>query len=145
MGLVRAAESEIKRTLELNPNLVGAHRTYAVYLGIHRRRELSANSIGQRTRPSFDYGQSGARHGAGNFRQNDQALEIQENSRTGSEQSGAQTVGLFYSRVGRYREAIAAYQEAVRLGNNGPDVQIILGCAYAKLGEREKAREIPSE
>jgi tetratricopeptide (TPR) repeat protein len=52
------------------------------------------------------------------------------------------SVGEFYARLGRYREAIAAYQEAIKLGESGPDAQILLGAAYAKGGERDKARAI---
>jgi tetratricopeptide (TPR) repeat protein len=39
-----------------------------------------------------------------------------------------------------YREAIAAYQEAIKLGEDSPDAQMLLASAYAKAGEREKAR-----
>ncbi len=41
-----------------------------------------------------------------------------------------------------YREAIAAYQEAIRLGDDSSSAQIFLGEAYAKSGEREKAQAI---
>ncbi len=41
-----------------------------------------------------------------------------------------------------FRESIAAFQEAIRLGENSPSNQIYLGAAYAGAGEREKALEI---
>jgi len=41
-----------------------------------------------------------------------------------------------------YREAIAAYEEAIRLGNKSPSAQIYLGTAYARAGERTKAQAI---
>ena len=41
-----------------------------------------------------------------------------------------------------YAEAIAAYQEGIRLGNNTPGMQIYLGAAYAQAGERGKAQKI---
>ena len=39
-----------------------------------------------------------------------------------------------------YREAIAAYQEAIRLGDESPSTQIFLGAAFARAGERERAQ-----
>ena len=60
--------------------------------------------------------------------------------RTKSDAGAQIRVGQFYIRVGQYREAIAAYQEAIKLGDNSLDVQIILAAAYARAGEREKAR-----
>ena len=41
-----------------------------------------------------------------------------------------------------YPEGIAAYQESIRLGENSPSLQIYLGHAYAKTGERRKAQAI---
>ena len=38
--------------------------------------------------------------------------------------------------------AIAAYREAIKLGDSSPDTQIYLGAAYAKAGERGKAQAI---
>ncbi len=49
---------------------------------------------------------------------------------------------IFTRRRGQYREAIAAYQEAIKLGDSSPDTQSYLGAAYTKAGEREKARAI---
>src|SRR4029450_5777870 len=45
-------------------------------------------------------------------------------------------------RGGRYLEAIAAYREGIRLGDDSTDAQIFLGEAYAKAGETGKARAI---
>jgi predicted Zn-dependent protease len=41
-----------------------------------------------------------------------------------------------------YPEAIAAYQKSIKLGGDSTSVQIYLGIAYAKAGERGKARPI---
>jgi tetratricopeptide (TPR) repeat protein len=78
------------------------------------------------------------------FRQNDQALEVAKKLlELNPSKPGAQVrLGQMYSRVGRYREAIAAYQEALKLGDKTPDLQFLLACAYAKSGERDQAREI---
>ena len=39
-------------------------------------------------------------------------------------------------------EAVAAFLEAIRLGDDSPDTQVVLAQAYAKSGQPEKAREI---
>ena len=41
-----------------------------------------------------------------------------------------------------YREAIAEYQQAIKLGADTTGTQIYLGEAYAKAGERERAQAI---
>jgi Flp pilus assembly protein TadD len=41
-----------------------------------------------------------------------------------------------------YPEAIAEFQEAVRLDGDTPTAQIYLGSAYARAGKREKAQAI---
>jgi tetratricopeptide (TPR) repeat protein len=51
-------------------------------------------------------------------------------------------VGYTYARKGQYPEAIAAYREGIRLGDDSTDVQVYLGEAYAKAGETEKAGAI---
>ena len=40
------------------------------------------------------------------------------------------------------REAIAAYETAIKLGDETPSTQIFLGAAYAGAGERERAQAI---
>ena len=51
-------------------------------------------------------------------------------------------LGYAYAAKGMYGEAIASYQEAIRLGEDTPSVQIYLGAAYARAGERERARAV---
>jgi tetratricopeptide (TPR) repeat protein len=51
-------------------------------------------------------------------------------------------LGYTYTAKGQYREAIAAYQEAIKLGDTSPDIQIYLGAAYAKASEHEKTQMI---
>lgn len=77
-------------------------------------------------------------------RKNEQALElakkILELNKTDPESH--LRVGAIYSRLGKYREAIAQYQEAISLGDHSPDAQILLGHGYGLAGEHEKARTI---
>jgi len=141
-----AAEAEIKQTLELNPNVLAAHNRYATYLMVHGRLEEAVAEI-NRARELDPLSTSANQSRVtvlAIFKQNDQALELAKKIlQLDPTNADAQTgVGMFYSRVGRYREAIAAYQQAARLGDNSPDLQILMACAYAKSGEREKAREI---
>jgi tetratricopeptide (TPR) repeat protein len=49
---------------------------------------------------------------------------------------------MAYAAKGLYREATSEYQEANKLGNEGYDVQVHHGVAYAKMGERERAQAI---
>jgi eukaryotic-like serine/threonine-protein kinase len=141
-----AAEREIKRTLELNPNLVRAHRLYGIYLRIHGRREEAVAELNRaRELDPLSISSSQARVNAlAIFRQNAEALDLAKKilELDKSNPNAQESVGQFYTRVGQYREAIAAYQESIKLGNNSPDVQILLGAAYAHLGERDKARTI---
>jgi tetratricopeptide (TPR) repeat protein len=59
------------------------------------------------------------------------------------ERAGAHfRVGEFYARLGRHREAIEAYQEAIKLGDKTPDAQAWLADSYARSGERDKALAI---
>jgi serine/threonine-protein kinase len=141
-----AAEREVKRTLELNPNLVGAHNTYAVLLRVHGRREEAVEEL-NRARELDPLSPAANRNvvtALGIFRQNDQALEAAKKllDLDRSNPNSQIRVGQFYVRVGRYREGIAAYQEAIKLGDDSPDVQTLLASAYAMAGEREKARAI---
>jgi len=141
-----AAEREIKRALELNPNLVPAHRLYGIYFGTHRRREEAVAEINRAN--ELDPLSISARWGRVTtlaiFRQNAEALDLAKKilELDKSNPGAHERVGTLYTRVGQYREAIAAYQEAIRLGKNNAGTQILLGAAYAHLGERDKAREI---
>jgi eukaryotic-like serine/threonine-protein kinase len=142
------AEREIKRALELNPNLVRGHNLYAMYLRVHGRREEAVtewNRAGELD-PLKTSAYSARFRTLATFRQNDQALEVAKKmlELNPSKPSVQVNVGSMYSRVGRYREALATYQEAMRLGDKSSDLQILMACAYAKSGEREKAQEILS-
>lgn len=151
MGRVRmsawdwaAAELEIKRAIELNPNLVAAHNAYAVYLMIHGKREEAVVQL-NRVReldPLSLSAKVAVLTSLYLFRQNDQALEVAKKILE-TDRNNANLhleVGESYARLHRYREAIAAYQEAIRLGEDSPDAQMLLSAAYARNGERDKAQ-----
>jgi serine/threonine protein kinase/TolB-like protein/Flp pilus assembly protein TadD len=139
-----SAEREIKRALELNPNLAGAHTAYAVFLRTHERRDEAVAELNRAggLDPLSNSSKWLRVTALSIVRQNAEALELAKKIlEMDKSDAGAQVrVGQFYIRVGQYREAIAAYQEAIKLGDNSLDVQIILAAAYARAGEREKAR-----
>jgi len=139
-----SAEREIKRALELNPNLAGAHTTYAIFLMTHGRREealVELNRAGGLD-PLAKSSKWLRVTALSIFRQNDQALDLAKQilEQDKSDPGAHVRVAGFYIRVGQYREAIAAYQEAIKLGDDSVDEQIGLAAAYARAGEREKAR-----
>ncbi len=141
-----AAEAELKRALELNQNLLGAIRSYAWFLRIHGRVDEAAVEFNRaRDLDPLAKSSRAARAGIlGMYRQNDQALEAaKEVLQLDPNDPGAHiSVGGFYARLGRNREAIASYLEAVRLGDDSGDIQGLLAWAYAADGQRDKATEI---
>jgi serine/threonine-protein kinase len=137
------AEREFKRAIELNPNLATARSYYAFYLGlvgqheqaiaaIKRARELDPLSAVVNALVGYQYFMA---------RQHDQAIEALKKSLE-LEQNNPYAIRLLadvYAMKGMYAEAIASYQEVIKLGEAGPGIQIYLGAACAKAGERERA------
>jgi serine/threonine-protein kinase len=141
-----AAEAEFKKALELNPNLVAAHREYGVFLRIHGRVDEAVAEINraQQLDPlRISVAQARVTILA-IYRQNDQALEGAKQLLQLDPQNPAAhiRVAVFYDRVGRNAEAIASYQEAIKLGDDSGDAQGLLACAYARNGQRDKALDI---
>jgi serine/threonine-protein kinase len=141
-----AAEREIKRAIELNPNLVAAHRLYGIYFGTHRRREEAVAEINRANEldPLSIPSRWGRVTQLAIFRQNAEALDLAKKilELDKSNPGAYERVGTLSVRVGQYREAIAAYQEVIKLGKNNAGTQILLAAAYAHMGERDKAREL---
>jgi serine/threonine-protein kinase len=140
------AEREIKRALELNPNLVAAHRLYSQYHANHRRLEESVAEL-ERARylDPLSMSDSDVRLiTLTMYRQNAEALDLAKKilELNKSHPGAHERLGTLYVRVGQYREAIAEYQETIKLGKDNAGTQILLAAAYAHMGERVKAREI---
>jgi TolB-like protein/DNA-binding winged helix-turn-helix (wHTH) protein/TPR repeat protein len=140
-----SAEREHQRAIELNPNLALAHRRYMFYLTINGRND-EALAEGRRARELDPLARKATApvYELLLARQMDQALEAAKKLLE-ADQSNPDLytlIGYVYSRKGQYPEAIAAYQEGIRLGDESTDAQIFLGQAYAKGGEIEKARAI---
>lgn len=137
-----AAEREHKRAIELNPNLAPAHRHYMFYLIIHGRND-EALAEGRRARELDPLSRVATApvYELLLARQVGQAIEAAKNLLE-ADQSNPDLhtlVGYVYARKGQYPEAIAAYREGIRLGDDSADSQIYLSEAYAKAGETKKA------
>jgi predicted Zn-dependent protease len=112
MGRHEQAIAEVKRARELDPLSLGVNANTGLVLYFARRY--------------------------------DQAIEALKKI-TELDQNYANTylyLGYCYTGKEMYREAISAYQEAIRLGDDSPSLQVFLGEAFAKSGEREKAQTI---
>jgi len=137
-----AAEQEHKRAIELNPNLAPAHRRYMFYLVIHGRND-EALAEGRRAREvdPLSLVATAPVYELLLVRQVDQAIKAAENLLE-ADQSNPDLhtlVGYVYARKGQYPEAILAYLEGIRLGDDSVDAQIYLGEAYAQAGNTKKA------
>lgn len=139
------AEREYQRTLELNPNLIAAHRRYSNYLSIMGRHE---EAIVEAKRVKELDPQQVTSHlvvpvalmAARRF--DESITKVKEALELDPIYGGYSLLGRAYAAKGMYREAIAAYEEAIRLGSKESYQEISLGAAYARAGDREKAKAI---
>ena len=58
------------------------------------------------------------------------------------EAEGSYGLGLTYSKMGRYEDAIERFEDAIRLNRDFYDAYAEIGYAYADLGQMDKAQEI---
>ena len=145
-----AAEREFKRALELNPNNSDTHHWYSHFLmGQGRIEESLTQSKRALELSPFDILFN--IHLGWHYlyaRQYDQALDQIEKT-VEMDKNFAQTypwLGLILEQKGRYAEAIAAFQKAVKLFPGGSSVaEAELAHAYAVSGNREEARKIIAE
>jgi TolB-like protein/Tfp pilus assembly protein PilF/class 3 adenylate cyclase len=142
-----AAEKEFKRALELNPNNGDTHHWYSHYLmGQGRIEESLIQSKRALELSPFDILFNV--HLAWHYlyaRQYDQALERIEKT-IEMDKNFAQAypwLGLILEQEGRYAEAIAAFQNAIRLFPGGSSIaEAELAHVYAVSGNQEEARKI---
>jgi adenylate cyclase len=145
-----AAEREFKRAIELNPNNADAHHWYSHFLmgqgrieesltQSKRALELSPFDILLNVHLGWHYLYA---------RQYDQALEQIEKT-VEMDKNFAETypfLGLILEQKGRYDEAIAAFQNAIRLFPGGSSIaEAELAHTYAVSGNREAAQKIITE
>ena len=139
------AENEFKRAIELNPNLAWAHGAYGVALARMGRysEALTENKRAQELDP-LSTGFQDLEAGILRFaRRYDEALErMQALIKTHPEYSGRSERAYIYAAKGMYAEAIADYQESMRVDGENTSDQIYLGYAYAVSGKRDQAQAI---
>jgi TolB-like protein/DNA-binding winged helix-turn-helix (wHTH) protein/Flp pilus assembly protein TadD len=141
-----AAERELKRAIELNPNLASARSMYSLYLSIMGRHDDAIAEV-ERAReldPLSPIVNVTVGYRLLLARQYDRAIDAIKRGLDldRSIPDCHVQLGHIYAAQGQYREAIAAYQQGIRLGDHSPDTQIYLGAAYAKAGKHQQARAI---
>jgi TolB-like protein/Tfp pilus assembly protein PilF len=140
-----AAESEYKRTIELNPNLAAAHGNYALFLAVMGRttEALAENKRAQELDPfriSFKGIEGGILLSA---RLYDEALQVFQNVIRMQPDYPLAHSGLAstYAAKGMYAEAISELQRAISL-YGVPNGSMDLGYVYAISGKRDEALAI---
>jgi adenylate cyclase len=144
------AEKEFKRALELNPNNADTHHWYSHFLmGQGRIEESFTQSKRALELSPFDIVFN--IHLGWHYlyaRQYDQALDQIEKT-IEMDKNFAQAypwLGLILEQKGRYPEAIAAFQNAIKLFPGGSSIaEAELAHTYAVSGDREKAQKIIAE
>ena len=141
------AETEHKRALELNPSGAGAHTSYAGFLSQMGRHNAALSEV--RQAQELDPLRISAKALEGEIlymaRMYDQAIQ---RSRTVLELEpdfgvAYEYLGYAYASKGMYAEAIAQYQNVLRVAKTGrTGIQCYLGYAYAKSGKRDEALAI---
>ncbi|MBI3695504.1 MAG: protein kinase [Acidobacteria bacterium] len=139
------AEKELKRAIELNPSSADAHNLYGTYFDALRRSEQAIAEL----RRAHDLDPHSLRI-YGNLlgvlvtaRQYDQAIE---ESRRALEKEPSFAfayawMGIAYGQKGRFPEAVAATEKAVKLDPN-PTTDHFLAIAQAAAGNKSEARRV---
>ena len=141
-----AAEREIKRAIELNPNYATTYQWYANYLAIMGRLDeaIAEEKRAQELDPlSLNINTIVARRFY-DARQYDQAIE-QCQKTLEMDPNFAQahfTLGQAYEQKARYEEAIAALKKATTLSPGNPFNVSALGHVYAVSGQKSEAMKI---
>jgi serine/threonine-protein kinase len=139
------AEKEYRTAIELNPNYATAHQWYGRYLSSMGRhtQAIAEVTLAQRLDPSsliINANLAGAY-----FFARDYELAIQQG------QAAVQLdpvfpishiwLGGIYTRTGKYAQAIAEYEEALKV-HHGWGVKLELAATYATSGKKEETRRI---
>jgi len=143
------AQNEIKRAIELNPNLEGAHAAYSYYYNIMGRREeaiakitraLELNPLSEWMNTYYGFMLLLARQHDQAIKHLQKALKIYPNNF-----NLHMNLGWNYSLKGRHDEAIKETEKAVELSGNNPMMVGRLGRVLAVAGRREEAMKILNE
>ena len=141
-----AAENELKRALELNPNYAVTYNRYGWFLisvgrfdealmHMRRAQELDPRSLNINTAVGLPY------HFAKRL---DKAIEeYQRTLQLDPDFYPANFyLGMAYAQAGRPKEAIKIFQRLRKVDEAGTDTTVCLVYAYVKAGQKEQARAI---
>jgi serine/threonine-protein kinase len=140
------SEREFNRAIELNPNLARGHGGYAQYLSLRGRHEQAIAEINRAK--SLDPLSPVISTNVGLIlyyaRRNDEAIEVLKKVLELDRTYPLTQSYLADAYVVRHMfpEAIALYQEAIKLGEDSTGRQINLGVVYARSGATDKARSM---
>lgn len=137
------AEAGYKKSLELNPNYETARRWYADYLSavgrfdealdeMRRARELDPLSVIISMETAWNYYMARQYHHVVEQALKTLAMEPQF-------APAKYVLGLGYEQLGRYEEAIEAFQAASEVSHDNPASIAALGHAFALAGRAEEA------
>lgn len=140
------AEREYRRALDLNPNLVAAHEGLAINLSVLGRYDAAIQEA-QRAVELDPVGLEAAIDTAAvyyNARRFDGALDALRRAAhlDPAAPSPQSWIGIVHGGKGQFPEAIAAYEESMRLGDHTAATQCYYAYALARSGRREQARQI---
>lgn len=139
------AEREFQRAIELKPNYAAAHFRYAAYLNVMRRFEEAAaeQKIAEELDPLSLIITMTAADPYYYCRQYPLAIEQLQRvlKREPNFPPAYANLGRAYAQSGMHQEAIAASETAARL-SRVPQADLGVAYAYAKAGEKEKAKAI---
>jgi len=142
-----AAEREFKQAIELNPNDLDAHHWYSHFLMPQGRVEESLTQSKRALELSpFDVLMN--LHLAWHYyyaRQYNQAFDQIQKTMEMDKRFVGPWPGLILVQQGKYAEAIAMFEEQIRLSGRNSTLMAALAHAYAVSGNREAAQKIIAE
>jgi serine/threonine protein kinase/Tfp pilus assembly protein PilF len=141
-----AAESELKRALEINPNDNSAHEFYGAYLawtgkfveGITEgKRSLELDPLSAQANTYLGISYYFAREYDHAIQQFQRTVEVNPDY-----WFAHVFLGRVYEQKGRLAEAISEFEQAKRIEDEIPEIHAALGHAYALSGRRGEATEV---
>jgi eukaryotic-like serine/threonine-protein kinase len=141
-----AAESELRRALEVNPNDISAHQFYGAYLAwtgkvqegiMEGKRSLELDPLSAQANTYLGMSYYFAR-------EYDHAIQqIQKTVEVNPDYWFARILlGRVYEQKGRLAEAISEFEQAKRIEDEIPEIHAALGHAYALSGRKGDASEV---
>jgi eukaryotic-like serine/threonine-protein kinase len=143
------AERELRRAIQLNPNLGGAHDLYCTYFQVIGRLDeaMSESKRAQELEPLSAVISGNLVYTYYFMRQYDAAIE-QYRKTSELDPNFLPTLfllGQAYERKGMYDQAIAECQKALRIHEHDPAIISVLGYVYAVSGRKSEAQKLLNE